>query len=103
MKLYVVCWGNAAQDDDANSKAFCGIHGVYLTEAEAKKGLLESKNDFLAELLDNPDLDEEERQELEDTIKVYGSVDDDYFEIDYENGISTAELYIKIETKDLNE
>lgn len=103
MKLYVVCWGNASQDDDFNSNAYCGIHGVYLTEADAKNGLLEAKDEFLSELLDNPDLDEEEAREIKDSIKVYGSVNDDYFEIDYENGTSLAELYIKIEIKNLQD
>ena len=41
-KLYIVCWGSAGQDDDGNSTAFCGVHGVYTDESAARKGLVES-------------------------------------------------------------
>ena len=59
-KVYVVCWSSAGQDDDGNSKAFAGVHGVYTFEDDAKKGLEECKNDIYREITENPDYDEED-------------------------------------------
>ena len=100
-KVYIVCWGSAGQDDDGNSKAYCGVHGVYAFMDDAKKGLEECKNECCNEIVDNPDFDEEDREEVKASTQVYGSVDDDYFEIDYELGGIPTEIYIKIEIKDI--
>lgn len=100
-KVYIVCWGSAGQDDDGNSKAYCGVHGVYAFMDDAKKGLEECKNECYNEIVDNPDFDEEDREEVKASTQVYGSVDDDYFEIDYELGGMPTEIYIKIEIKDI--
>ena len=100
-KVYIVCWGSAGQDDDGNSKAYCGVHGVYAFMDDAKKGLEECKNECYNEIVDNPDFDEEDREEVKASTQVYGSVDDDYFEIDYELGGIPTEIYIKIDIKDI--
>ena len=100
-KVYIVCWGSAGQDDDGNSKAYCGVHSVYAFMDDAKKGLEECKNECYNEIVDNPDFDEEDREEIKASTQVYGSVDDDYFEIDYELGGIPTEIYIKIEIKDI--
>ncbi len=95
MKLYIVCWGSAGQDDDCNSKAFCGVHGVYKTKADALKGLVECKDVCYDEVVQD-----EEPETLEynkSRTKVYGSEAEEYFEIDYDFADVTNELYIKIE------
>lgn len=100
-KVYVVCWSAAGQDDDGNSKAFAGVHGVYVFEDDAKKGLEECKNDIYREITENPDYDEEDMAEVMASTQVYGSVNDDYFEIDYDLGGVPSEIYIKIEVKSI--
>lgn len=100
-KVYVVCWSSAGQDDDGNSKAFAGVHGVYVFEDDAKRGLEACKDEFYSEIVDNPDYDEEDREEVKANTQVYGSVNDDYFEIDYELGGVPSEVCIKIEVKNI--
>lgn len=100
-KVYVVCWSSAGQDDCGNSKAIAGVHGVYVFEDDAKKGLEECKNDIYREITENPDYDEEDMAEVMASTQVYGSVNDDYFEIDYDLGGVPSEIYIKIEVKSI--
>ena len=99
--VYVVCWSSACQDDDGNSKAFAGVHGVYAFEDDAKKGLEECKNDIYREITENPDYDEEDMAEVIDSTQVYGSVNDDYFEIDYTLGDVPCEIYICLQIKEV--
>jgi hypothetical protein len=99
--VYVVCWGNASQDDDGNSAAYSGVHGIYAFEDDAKKGLADCKEEILKELTEDPNLAEEDKQEIKDTVQVYGSVQDDFFEIDYETGGIPCEIYIHTVKKEL--
>lgn len=103
MKLYIVCWGSASQDDDGNARAYSGVHGVYTDFAKAKQSLLDCKNETYDELVNDPDFDEEVREEIKSTISVYGSVDEGYFEIDYVMGISPCETYISLVEKELTD
>ena len=98
-QVYIVCWGSTGQDDDGNSSAYCGVHGVYAFLDDAKHGLEACKNEIYSEIVDNPDYDEEDREEVKASTQVYGSVNDDYFEIDYDLGGVPSEIYIKIEVK----
>lgn len=100
-KVYVVCWSSASQDDDGNSKAFAGVHGVYVFEDDAKNGLEECKNDIYREITENPDYDEEDMAEVLKSTHVYGSVNDDYFEIDYTLGDVPCEIYIGLVIKEV--
>ncbi len=100
-QVYVVCWGSAGMDDDGNAKAFAGVHGVFAFVDDAKHALEACKDEIYNEIVDNPDFDEEEREEVKASTHVYGSVNDDYFEIDYELGGVPAEIYIHIEVKAL--
>jgi hypothetical protein len=100
-QVYVVCWGSAGQDDDGNSKAYAGVHGVFAFMDDAKRALEACKDEIYCEIVDNPDFDEEDREAVKASTHVYGSTNDDYFEIDYELGGVYAEIYIKIEIKTL--
>ena len=97
----VLLANSAGQDDCGNAKAFAGVHGVYVFEDDAKKGLEECKNDIYREITENPDYDEEDMAEVMASTQVYGSVNDDYFEIDYDLGGVPSEIYIKIEVKSI--
>lgn len=93
-KIYIVHWGSAFSDDDGNAKAYCGIHGVYTSKAEALKGLVECKDVTYDEVVQN-----EEPETLQYAInntRVYGSEAEEYFEIDYDFGAGPCEIYITI-------
>ena len=100
-KLYVVCWGSAGQDDDGNSKAFCGTHGVYLDKSAALKGLVECKDVCYDEVIQTDD--PEELEYNKSRTRVYGSEAEEYFEIDYDFADVTNELYIKIDEVNLED
>ena len=103
MKVYVVCWGSASQDDHGNSTAYTGVHGVYTTLEEAQKGLVECKDQIYNEIIfvEEDEEDEEMAQHLKDSTQVYGSVEEGFFEIDYESWDILAETYIKLEEKEV--
>ena len=94
-KVYVVCWGSGSVDDDGNAHTYSGTAGVYRNKEDALKALETYKDETLADVYEDLDPDgdmPEERRE----VKVYGSVEDEYFEIDYILGIEPVELYIGI-------
>ena len=100
-KVYIVCWGSAGSDDCGNAKAYANVHGVYAFLDDAKKGLVECKDECYNEIVNNPDLDEEAREYEKVNTSVYGSVADDYFEIDYYLGDTPCELYINLVEKEI--
>ena len=100
-KIYIVCWSNASQDDDGNSHAYGDVHGIYHSLDEAKQALVEYKNDSYNEIVNNPDFTEEDVEYAKVNTSVYGSVEEQYFEIDYFTGDWSCELYIRITEKEL--
>jgi hypothetical protein len=93
-RLYIVHWGSAFCDDDGNSKAYCGIHGVYSTKSAALKGLVECKDVTYDEVVQSDD--PESLEFNKSRTKVYGSEADEYFEIDYDFADASNEIYITI-------
>ena len=96
MLVFNVVWGSGAYTEDDTVNTYAGVHGTYLTEADAKKGLEECKQEFLDEILENPDMTDEDKESFRHNVQVYGSVNDDYFEIDYTNNGCPTEIYIQI-------
>ena len=92
--LYIVHWGSAFSDDDGNARAYTGIHGVYTSIEEAQKALVECKDITYDEIVQNED--PEELEYNKSRTKVYGSVEDGVFEIDYDFGDTSNEIYITI-------
>jgi hypothetical protein len=97
MEVYAVIWSTGSCDDHGNAHSFSGVHGIYKSEASAKKALEACKEEFLADIKNdlNPDDEYRECEEAAD-IQVYGSVEDNYFEIDYIIGTEPVEAYILI-------
>lgn len=95
MEVYAVIWGTGSCDDHNNAHAFCGVHGIFKSEDSAKQALEECKEEILQEAYDNLDPDNE-FPELKNEVKVYGSVKDGYFEVDYTLGTEPVEIYILI-------
>ena len=94
-KLYAVCWGSGSTDDHGNAHAYSGIVGVYRNKDDAKKALETYKDETLEDVYEDIDSNREFPEERE-SVKVYGSVDDEYFEIDYILRTEPVELYIGI-------
>ena len=93
-KIYIVHWGSAFSDDHGDAKAYCGVHGVYSTKAEALKGLVECKDVTYDEVVQNEEL--ETLQYAMDNTRVYGSEAEEYFEIDSTIGAGPCEIHIKL-------
>jgi hypothetical protein len=99
-KLYAVCWGSGSTDDHGNAHAYSGIVGVYRNKEDAKKALETYKDETLEEVYEDVDPDGE-FPEKRDSVKVYGLVEDEYFEIDYTLGTEPVEIYIGISETEL--
>ena len=99
-KVYIVSWAAARQDDDGNVNAYSGIHGVFSSLAKAKVGLTECKDAFYNEIVNNPDYEVEEFDRAIKTTHVYGSVEDEYFEID-SNVYLPEQTYIRISEREI--
>ena len=96
MKVFIICWACASQDDNGNCSAHGGVHGVYTDHGKARVGLIECKEEMYNEIVYNPDYDENEIKKMKDNVEVYGSSDQDYFEIDYESWDIPNEIRIEI-------
>lgn len=95
--MYIVCCGASSCDDHGNAHANVGIHGVYTTRAGARIALVECKDQIIQETKHDLDPDGEFPEALDDLdIKVYGSEQEEYFEIDYTIGTDPCEVCIKI-------
>jgi hypothetical protein len=103
MKVFIVGWATASQDDNGNCSAYGNVHDVYTNYIDAKKGLVELKDEFYNEIVNNPDFDEEEVADRKASTQVYGSVEDHYFEIDYESWDIPNEVRIYLEEKEIIE
>lgn len=97
MEVYTVFWSTGSCDDHGCAHAFGGVHGIYKSEESAKQALEACKDETLADIKNdlNPDADMPECEEEAD-IQVYGSVEKEYFEIDYTIGTEPVEVYIGI-------
>jgi hypothetical protein len=107
MKVYVVCWASGWQDDHCNTQTNSGIYGAYDSLEKAKAGLEEYKEQFVEELKENaidPDYPYEDVTEaLNDMdIQIYGSVEANYFEIDYNFADTRNEMHISIEETEVH-
>ena len=103
MKVYVVGWATASQDDNGNCSAYGNVHGVYTNYIDAKKGLVELKDEFYNDIVHNEDFDAEDIIAAEASTQVYGSVEDGYFEIDYASWDLPNEVRIYLEEKEIIE
>ena len=102
-KLYAVCWGSGSVDDHGNAHAYSGIVGVYKNKDDAKKALETYKDETLKEVYEDIDPDGDMPELVDDAnIQVYGSIKEEYFEIDYTLGTEPVELYIGISETTLN-
>lgn len=95
MEVLTVVWGSGSCDDRGNAHSFANIHGIYKSEKSAQQGLEECKNEIYEDVLNDLDPDNE-FPDIRDEVKVYGSVTDGYFEIDYTLGTEPVEIYIGI-------
>ena len=95
MEVFTVIWSSGSCDDHGNAHSFAGVHGIYKSEASAKKGLEECMQDILDDIYNDLDPDNE-FPDIRDEVQIYGSVEDGYFEIDYTLGVEPVEVYIGI-------
>ena len=95
MEVLTVIWSTGSCDDRGNAHSFAGVHGIYRSEDSANKGLEECKQDMLNEIYSNLDPDGE-FPDARNEVKIYGSTESGYFEIDYTLGTDPVEIYIGI-------
>ena len=97
-KIYVVCWGHSSVNDDGNCVANCGVTGVFKSKEDAKEALKQDVKKFVDELVDG--LDTEDKEEVLSHLQCYGSVEEEYFEVDYEWADNNSEYRVCIEEKE---
>lgn len=104
MKLYVVCWSCSYVDDHDNVGTNTGVQGLYKSKESAKVGLEEFKDEVLANLREDVDPDGD-MPELMDEIDlaIWGSVDEEYYEISYTLGIEPVVEQVKIKEVELED
>lgn len=96
-ELYAICWGSGSCDDHGNAHAYSGVEALYTSKEKALEALVAYKDQTLEEIKDDLDPDEEYPDLVEDAdIQVYGSVEEEYFEIDYTIGDEPCEVYIRV-------
>jgi hypothetical protein len=101
-KVYIVYWGSGSSDDDGCAHAYSRVYGVYRTEESAKKALEACMNEELGGIYADLDPDGECPEIIDEVdVQVYGSVKEEYFEIDYTLGTDSVEVYIAMEAKEL--
>lgn len=99
--LFVVCWGHSSVNDEGNCVANCGVTGVYKTKEKAEEALEADIKAFTDGLIDG--MDEEDKQEILNTIQYYGSVKEGYFEADYEWADNNSEYRVEIVEQEVQE
>lgn len=97
--IYVVCWGHSSVNDDGNCVANCGVSGVFKSKTEAEECLKTDVQNFVKELVDG--LDAEDREDVLSHLQEYGSVKEEYFEVDYEWADNMSEYRVCIEEKQI--
>ena len=95
-KIYTVCWGSAGQDDYGNSKAFSGVFGAYVSKEAAERALEDCKVEMYNEVVNDDSFAGCDERCIKDSVKVYGSVEEGYFEIYYNVCDFIYEIYINI-------
>ena len=96
--MFIVCWGASSCDDHGMAHANVGVHGVYYNRKVAEAGLLECKDQIIKDTIHDLDPDGEASDPLEALdIKVYGSLEEGYFDVDYTIGTDPCEVRISIE------
>lgn len=99
-KLWVVTCGTAdAQilNNEPTADAFCCCSGIYRDRKVALRAMTASKDLYVKELLSDLEEDDSIRQEIEDSMQVYGGEEYEYYEIDYVSSGRSCEYYIRIE------
>jgi hypothetical protein len=108
MKYYVISWGNAWLNNEGSAGCFSGTYGIYTDKHSAVQGLIECKDkfvkEFIEEAIDDENATPDEQQEALEylNLEVYGSIKDKYFEIDYSACDSRNEMYINLEEVSVN-
>jgi hypothetical protein len=100
-KLYIVCWGHASTDDDGNCVANCGVVGAYLSQKKAEEALEADLKAFIDSLVDG--YDAEDAHEVMESARIYGSVKEGYFEVDYAGAFNTMEYRVEIKEQEAQE
>lgn len=94
-KIYLVIWGDAKVNDRGDASAYCGCDGAFFDKQKALEALTIEKDAYIKSILDDAD-DEETREKYENSIQVYGSEQEEYYEIDITVDNDTSEFYIRI-------
>lgn len=97
-EVYTVNWARA-MINEGPVDAFAGCDGVFKSAEDALSALERSKDEFIDDILE--DLDNDDKLSVVESMHVYGSKDEGYFEIDYTAPNETQiEIYISVNAVD---
>ncbi len=98
--MWIITFGNASMDDHGNPVAHCGCIGIYTDKEKALTALVNEKDSCVADLKSSYEEEAETAEDLEtliNSIHVYGSLQEEYFEIDFDFADGTAEYCLRLE------
>ena len=81
--------------------SYTNVHNVYTSLDKAREDLIKLKDEFYDEIVNNPDYEEEDREEVESQTFVNGSAEENEFTIDTTFGCTTQALSIRIIEKEI--
>lgn len=98
MKIWVVKWARAFVVDGSSADAFAGCYNFfYSTKEEAIAAMTRCKDEFVRDILEAAE-DPYSRAGIENSLHVYGSEAEEYYEIDFIAEDDTpVEIYVSIQ------
>lgn len=92
-KLYLIIFGTATTDEKGVCSAYCGCEKYFYSRVKALKALTEAKDSYIKDFKDNAT-----EVNYEDCIQVYGSEQEEYYEVDITiNDDNMSECYFRLQ------
>lgn len=100
-KIWVVSWARALGGDETPVDAYVGTEGAYTSFGDALKALTKCKDELISGIYEGIE-DLEDKDKLSESFQVYGSEQEEYYEIDYTAPDDTLiEFYVGLQEVNL--
>ena len=111
MKVFVVTWGSGVMDYDGREvSTYCGCAGIFTDRKKAEEAMLKDQDNYIDTCYE-PYEEVDKGEEAEEWVsnrtnhEVYGSVKDDYLEVDWGTDCiadtNKGQYYVKLEEAEI--